>query len=265
MTTASIVLDIADGLATLTLARPEAGNALDVATCEQLEACAGQIADTPTVRAILLNGMGRNFCVGGDVSTMGALSSEHVDQLTAMVAPLHRALKQLSALDAPLVAAVRGAAAGAGLSLVAAADIVLAAPTAKFVMAYSAIGLSPDGGASWSLPRVIGTRRTLELALTNRRLSTEEAVEWGLVSRIVDDAKLDQEALAQARTLAAGPTLAFGHTRRLISESFAANLSDQLDRELEAIRLTGGSSDARIGIDAFRNRQPALFSGTAEA
>jgi 2-(1,2-epoxy-1,2-dihydrophenyl)acetyl-CoA isomerase len=256
-----ILLDVTDGLAKLTLVRPEVGNSLDVLACEQLEEAARSLVNRDDVRAVLLQGEGRNFCVGGDVGGMNGTGAERAEKLSAMVAPLHRGLSSLAELNAPLIVAVRGAAAGAGLSIVSAADMVVASTNAKFVMAYTAIGLSPDGGATWSLPRLIGVRRTLELAMTNRRLGAEEARDWGLITHVVEDTELDEIALNLATTLANGPTMAFGAVRRLVASGFTNSLGSQLEAELECIRMTGSSDAARIGSAAFRDRQSPLFVG----
>ena len=256
-----VLLTLNEGLAILTLTRPAARNALDVRACEQFEALAEEIAENEDVRAILIRAEGKHFCVGGDVSGMKGQAEERVRTLGAMVEPLHRGLSILARLDAPLVVAVRGAAAGAGLSLVAAADLVVASKTAKFVMAYSAIGLSPDLGATWSLPRAIGVRRTLELALTNRCLDAAEALDWGLVTELVDDDQLDRVAMERARSLSAGPTAAFGAVRRLVAASLFQSLDAQLDAELAAIRMTGATEDTGIGIGGFLGRRPPQFVG----
>jgi 2-(1,2-epoxy-1,2-dihydrophenyl)acetyl-CoA isomerase len=214
------------------------------------------------VRAILITAIGKSFCVGGDVSSMVAAKEAGLPPLlSSMVTPLHKALLTLRRQDAPVIACVRGAAAGAGLSIVAQADIVIASANAKFCMAYTGIGLSPDGGATWSLPRVIGLRRTVELALTNRRLIAEEALSWGLVTRIVADDALEADALATARLLADGPTVAYGAVRRLLASSFESEFATQLDRETREILRCGGTTDAREGVAAFAARRPPLYEG----
>jgi 2-(1,2-epoxy-1,2-dihydrophenyl)acetyl-CoA isomerase len=253
-------LEISDGIATLTLARPLAGNALDTAMCRDLENSARKIADSAGVRVVLLRSEGKTFCVGGDVAAMAA-AERRGEVLRQMVVPLHNAVRTLVQLDAPLIVAVQGAAAGAGLSLIAAADLVVAARSAKFTMAYTAIGLSPDGGATWSLPRVIGLRRTVELALTNRQLDAVEALEWGLVSHLADDAELDATAMDLAQRLAQGATAAFGTVKRLLQRSYTSDLTAQLDAELEAIVAAAASSDAAEGLGAFSARRKPTFQG----
>jgi 2-(1,2-epoxy-1,2-dihydrophenyl)acetyl-CoA isomerase len=258
-----LTLQIAEGLATITLTRPDVGNALDVAACEEFARAAEAIVRAGRlVRAILLVASGKSFCFGGDVAGMARANSEGLaPRLLSMVAPLHRGLESLQQLDAPMVASVRGAAAGVGLSLVAQADIVVASTTAKFTMAYTGIGLSPDGGSTWWLPRIVGLRRSLELALTNRTLGAQEALTWGLVTRVVNDDVLDSEALATARLLAAGPTVAYGAIRRLIAGSLQTDHRTQLKLEEQAILHCGATTDAVEAVAAFANRRRAEFRG----
>jgi 2-(1,2-epoxy-1,2-dihydrophenyl)acetyl-CoA isomerase len=164
-------------------------------------------------------------------------------------------------LPAPVVAAVQGSAAGAGMSLAAAADLVLAGASSRFVMAYTAIGLTPDGSGTWTLPRLVGLRRALELTLTNRRLSAEEAVAEGIATRVVPDDQLADEALALARSLAAGPTGALGAAKRLLRESIGRDLEAQLALETESLARAANSADSREGIAAFLEKRPADFRG----
>jgi 2-(1,2-epoxy-1,2-dihydrophenyl)acetyl-CoA isomerase len=259
-----VSLEIIDGLATITLSRPDVGNSLDAPTCDEFARVAESIVSAKaSVRTILITAAGKSFCVGGDVSAMAREAEAALPPLlTEMVTPLHKALVALHRQNAPIVACVRGAVAGAGLSLVALADIVVASSTAKFTMAYTGIGLSSDGGASWSLPRIIGLRRSIELALTNRRLGAAEALAWGLVTRVVEDDVLDAEALATARLLADGPTLAYGAVRRLMARSLETEFESHLDLELKAILRCGETADAIEGVKAFAARRRPLFSGS---
>ena len=256
-------LEISEGLAIITLSRPESGNALHGEACAELEQAAALLTErNADIRAVLLNAEGKSFCVGGDIKAMTACSSEELPStLRAMAEKFHNGVLALSRLDAPLVAAVRGAAAGAGLSLVASADYVIASTNARFLLAYPVIGLTPDGGGTWFLPRVIGLRRTAEMMLDNRVLDACEAVNWGLVTCVVDDAALDDEALALARRIASGPTAAFGRIKRLLAVSLGSDLASQLDRELASIAAAGATSDATEGIVAFTERRAAIFSG----
>jgi 2-(1,2-epoxy-1,2-dihydrophenyl)acetyl-CoA isomerase len=174
---------------------------------------------------------------------------------------LHAGVAGLAALDAPVVAAVQGPAAGAGLGLVAAADLVIAAQSATFVMAYTAVGLSPDGSSSWFLPRAVGLRRALDLTLTNRVLSAEEALDWGLITRVVPDDALAAEAEALAGKLRDGPTTAFGAAARLLRSAWSRPLEPHLEAEALALVAQASGTDGREGISAFVERRPPHFVG----
>ena len=261
----AVLLEIADdGVAHVTLNRPDAANAINVELANDLADAAQRLVGETSVRAVLLTGAGERFCGGGDVRAFAGIdpdSGELGDVLNAVIGPLHAAIVDFAALEAPVVAAVQGSAAGAGLALAAGADLVLAAQSAKLVMAYTAIGLIPDGGSTWYLARVVGLRRALELALTNRVLSADEACAWGLVSRVVPDAELTKEASALASTLAAGPTRAFGSARRLLRESLDHDLDEQLASEAAAMAAASRTADAREGVTAFAEKRPPNFRG----
>jgi 2-(1,2-epoxy-1,2-dihydrophenyl)acetyl-CoA isomerase len=251
---------ITDGLATITLSRPEAHNALSWGLVDAFSTVAERLAGDPATRAFLLRAEGKNFCVGGDIRSFSE-EADPAGYLGGLARRLHEGLRFLADHRAPVVVAAQGAAAGAGLSLVSGGDIVLAGRSANFSMAYTGIGLTADGGATWLLPRVIGLRRAQEMAYLGRRLNAEEAAEYGLVTRIVDDEALAGEAEAIARQIAAGPTGAFGGVKRLFAESGGA-FDAHLDAEAVAIEKAMRSGDAAEGVAAFLGRRPALFSGT---
>jgi 2-(1,2-epoxy-1,2-dihydrophenyl)acetyl-CoA isomerase len=250
---------ITDGVATITLSRPEAHNAMSWELIDAFSTVAERLAGAPATRAFLLRAEGRNFCVGGDIRAF-ASEADTAGFLGGLARRLHEGLRFLFDHSAPLVVAAQGAAAGAGLSLVAAGDIVIAGRSANFSMAYTGIGLTADGGATWLLPRVIGLRRTQELAYLGRRLNAEEAAEYGLVTRIVEDEALAGEAEAIARKIAAGPTGAFGGVKRLLAEN-GGSYSAHLDAEAVAIESAMRSADAAEGLAAFLGRRPAVFTG----
>lgn len=238
-----------DGLARVEMCRG-AGNAIDLAMARAL-LDAAQECEKARVRAVLLTGRGRSFCVGGDLKEF-ALSGEGLaGHLTDVTDALHGALRILAGLDAPLVVAVQGAVAGAGLGLVTAADVSLAASDAGFTAAYTAIGYTPDAGVSWSLPRLVGPRRAVDLLLTNRRVPAAEALQMGLVSRVVAPERLSEEAVQMAVALARGATAACAATRRLVGRALSADLDEHLDAEARELAAAAVSPEGREGVAAF--------------
>ena len=258
----TVTLARADGVATLTLNRPEVFNALDMTLGRDLFHAVLAADDDATVRAIVVTGAGRAFCAGGDVKAFADKLDHigaHIKELTTY---LHGAVSRLCRSDKPVIMAVNGVAAGGGMSLALAGDLVLAAESARFTMAYSKIAATPDGSSTYYLPRLIGVRRALELYLTNRVLSAREAQEWGLVTRVVPDAELGSAAHALARELAQGPTRAFGGAKRLFHQSTWESLETQMELEAQAIATSGRTDDFRAGVTAFANKEPApLFQG----
>ena len=252
----TVLLDVRDGVAVLTLNRPDAQNTVSLQLAMDLEEATRTIApsersgDAKGARSVLLAANGPSFCAGGDLKEFGG-KDDLAGHINEVLAYLHPAIERLDSLDVPVVAAVRGSAAGAGLGLACAADIVLASPDAKFVSAYTRIGLSPDGSTSYSLPRLVGMRRALEMVLTNRILDASEALDWGIVTRIVDDAALDDEAMTVAKQLAAGAPTGLGAARRLVRDSLGRTLGHQLDMEAEAILRSAAHANAKEGIRAF--------------
>ncbi|HZN16216.1 MAG TPA: enoyl-CoA hydratase-related protein [Acidimicrobiales bacterium] len=258
----TVRLAVADGLARLELNRPDAANAINLDLAVALEGAALQLRDDPSVRAVLLTGAGARFCGGGDVPDFASKPPADLPgYLAEITAHLHPAIEMLVELDAPVIAAVQGSAAGAGLGLVLAADVVVAARSAKFVMAYTAIGMSPDGSSSWFLPRIVGQRRALELTLTNRVLLADEACAWGIVTTVVDDDALLTSAAALATTLAAGPTASYGRAARLLRGAWDATLHDHLANERDEIAASGATADGQEGIAAFAGKRPPTFTG----
>lgn len=246
------------GLVRLRLDRPEALNALDLDLAQALLAACRDLADDSSVRAVLLSGSGRAFAAGGDLAQMRAAPVAAADSL---ITPMHQALNLLGRIDAPVLVALHGAVAGAGLSLAAAADLAIAAEGTKFNLAYINIATSCDLGASWSLPRLVGLRRALEIALLGESFDARKALEIGLVNRVVTSDTLEAEAEALAQRLARGPTLAYGHMRRLMRTSFERSFADQLDAERDAFLASAATADFGEGLAAFFERRPARFQG----
>jgi 2-(1,2-epoxy-1,2-dihydrophenyl)acetyl-CoA isomerase len=253
----TLTLARADGVATLTLNRPEAFNALNIALGRDLFHAVLEVDDDPSVRAVVITGAGKAFCAGGDVKGF----ADNLDRIGALIKELttylHGAVSRLCRADKPVIMAINGVAAGGGMSLALAGDVVLAAESARFTMAYSRIAATPDGSSSYFLPRLIGLRRAMELYFTNRVLSAREAQEWGLVTRVVPDGELDAAARTLARELAQGPTKAFGGAKRLFHQSTWESLETQMELEAQAIAASGRTEDFRAGVTAFANKQPA--------
>jgi 2-(1,2-epoxy-1,2-dihydrophenyl)acetyl-CoA isomerase len=254
----SLDVQVADRIARLTLNSPDTGNALNLEMATAL-AQAAQGLRGSDVGAVILSGAGKAFCVGGDLNYMREAGGEVGDAVLRLATQFHAGLEALAALDAPVITAVRGAAAGGGMSLAIAGDIVLAADSARFTMAYTAIGFPPDGGSSWTLPRLVGLRRAAELMLLNERLDAARAHELGLVTRVVGDGELDSVAEDLARRLADGPTAAHGAVKRLLRESATRELSAQLGEEARTIAALAASPDGREGVAAFLDKRAPHF------
>jgi len=249
-------LERAAGVATLTLHRPDAYNALDLALGRELFQASIELDEDPGVRCIVVTGSGKAFCAGGDVKSfvdnlerIGA----HIKELTTY---LHGAISRLCRSDKPVIMAVNGVAAGGGFSLALSGDLVVAAESAKFTMAYSRIAATPDGSSSYFLPRLVGLRRALELYLTNRPLTAREALDWGMITRVVPDAELAASVSALARELAQGPSKAFGAAKRLFHQSTWESLETQMELEAQAIAASGRTEDFRAGVSAFADKKP---------
>jgi 2-(1,2-epoxy-1,2-dihydrophenyl)acetyl-CoA isomerase len=246
-----------DGVATLTIARPDRLNALDAATVDELYEAVRETGRSGA-RCLMITGEGRGFSSGADLASAGGLPKDAGEALEKHFNPLIEALFEL---PLPLVAAVNGPAAGAGCSLALAADIVVAARSAYFLQAFVNIGLIPDAGATWLLPRLAGRARAMEMMMLGERVSAEQALDWGMISRVAEDDRLMAEAGALAARLAAGPTAALALIRRLARESQHLPLPDALAAEREAQREAGTTQDFRTGTMAFATKQPPRFQG----
>ncbi len=254
--------ELDNGLAWITLNRPAAHNALDAELCRELLDVAERCAVGNDVRAVVITGAGdKAFCAGGDVAAFAA-SPDTVDRLLmAITTPLHAAISKFAWMDAPVIAAVNGVAAGAGMSLVAACDLAISADSARFTSAYTQLGFTPDGSSTWWLPRVVGPRRAMELYLTNRVLDANEALEWGLVNRVVPKASLSDNARALATSLANGPTRAHGSLKKMMLTSTNDSLESQMEREARAVAAMSRSEDGLEGVRAFVEKRKPRFAG----
>jgi 2-(1,2-epoxy-1,2-dihydrophenyl)acetyl-CoA isomerase len=254
--------EVEGAVARITLQRPEAANAIDLRLARELADAALRCDEDASVRAVVLTGAGRMFCAGGDLAAFAAAAERRPALIKELTASLHAALSRFARMRAPVIAAVNGPAAGAGFSLACACDLAVASEAARFTLAYTRVGLAPDGSSTWFLPRVVGARRALELLVTNRTLSAEEALAWGIVNRVVPAPALLGEAEAWARELAAGPTAAYGAVKRLLLSSATESLEAQMELEARAIADASRSRDGGEGISAFLEKRAPEFEGT---
>ncbi len=254
-------LEVAAGVATLTLNRPDAFNALNLTLGRELFAAVLEVGEDPAVRCIVVTGAGRAFCGGGDVKDFGQNLARIGILIKELTTYVHGAVSRLVRAPKPVITAINGVAAGGGFSLALAGDLVIAAESARFTMAYSRIGATPDGSASYWLPRLVGVRRAAELYYLNRTLTAREAMEWGIVTRVVPDAELPEAVRRLAGELAQGPTLAFGRGKLLFHASTTESLETQMELESQAIAASGHTEDFAEGVRAFAEKRPAVFRG----
>jgi len=254
-----LLITIDRGIAWLILNRPEAGNSIDLPMAQALLKASILCQTDAEIRCVVLTGAGRLFCAGGDVGLMEAAGDQVSSLLSELAGTLHMALARFARMPKPLLVLVNGPAAGAGLSLAISGDIVLAARSAHFTAAYGAIGLTPDGGMSWMLPRLVGLRKAQEIILTNPRVRAQEAEAIGLVSRLVDDEQLLDEGRAIAEKLCGSAVAAIGAARALLQDSYSSGYETQLEREARAISVAGASTECREGLAAFLDKRTPKF------
>jgi 2-(1,2-epoxy-1,2-dihydrophenyl)acetyl-CoA isomerase len=256
-----ILYTLSDNLARITLNRPERLNSFNVAMHEALAAALDR-AEADGARAILLTGAGRGFCAGQDLSDRAVAPDGEAPDLGASVERFYNPLiRRLTSMPLPVVCAVNGVAAGAGANIALACDIVLAARSAKFIQSFAGIGLIPDSGGTWHLPRLAGQARALGLALTGEPLPAEKAEAWGLIWRCLDDDQLMPEAEALAARLAAGPTRGLAATKAAIRGDWNRTLDQALDNERDLMRELGRSADYQEGVAAFMDKRKPVFRG----
>lgn len=246
-------------LAWLTLNRPQAGNTIDVSLAEALGAAAQEYAQDQTVRTVVITGAGALFCGGGDVRAFVGVGTapKAIDAITSR---LHPAIEAFASMPKPIVTLVNGPAAGAGLGLALLGDVVLAGRSAHFTSAYTAIGLTPDGGTSWLLPRLIGLRRAQDMVMSNRRVSAEEAEDMGLITRMVDDDQLEAEGSILAHRLAASAIAAIAKARFLLANSQGRSLHDHLEIEARTIATSAAEAEGEEGIASFIEKRAPHYS-----
>lgn len=257
----NVLYEVKDGVARVTLNRPKAANAINLPLGKELAYAAMECDEDPAVRAVLIRAApgSKMFCAGGDLGAFAEAGERTPFLLKELTTYLHAAISRFARLRAPVIAAVNGAAAGAGFSLAASTDLAICGESAHFTMAYTGAGLTPDGSSTFFLPRIIGRRRTLELMMSNRRLNAAEALDWGLVNHVVPDADLEAESEKLAAALAAGPTEAFGILKKLVLSE--EGLEAQMELETRGIADAARTQDARGAIQAFVEKKRPSFEG----
>jgi 2-(1,2-epoxy-1,2-dihydrophenyl)acetyl-CoA isomerase len=258
----TIEFSVDEGVAVLRLNRPETLNSFNTQMHREVREAIARVRKDPTVRCLLLTGNGRGFCAGQDLNDRAvAPGAEPVDLGDSVEQNYNPLIRAITGLEKPVVCAVNGVAAGAGASLALACDIVLAARSASFVQAFAKIGVIPDSGGTWQLPRALGLPRAKALAMLGEKLSAEKAESWGLIWQCVDDAELAGQALALAKHLAAQPTRALARIKQALHASFSSTLHEQLEMEKGFMRELGASRDYQEGVTAFREKRKPVFRG----
>ena len=257
----SLTFEVKDGVGLIRLNRPDDGNAITLEMAGEMLDVASRCDQDPEVRAVVLTGSGKMFCAGGDLKTFAAQGEKVSFYMKKVIQAFHGAISRFTWMNAPMVGAINGTAAGGGLSLALTPDIAIAGESAKFTVAYTKVGLTLDGGSSYYLARLVGLRRAKEMALLNPVLSARQALEWGLINRVVADDQVLPTALEIAYELAKGPTLAFGETKRLILSGATESLESQMEREARAIATMAGNADGREGVAVFIGKRTPKFTG----
>lgn len=257
----TIEFAVENNVAIIHLNRPNSANGVNMQMAQELMQAAIICDESDDIRAVLLTGKGDMFSAGGDLKSFASFGEETPRKIKELMVYLHTSISRFSRMALPVIVAVNGTAAGAGFSLACAGDLVYAAKSAKFIMAYTAIGLSPDGGSSFYLPRLIGLRRTHELMLTNRCLTADEALDWGILTKVIADDALYHEALNMAKQLAQGPTLAYAQVKQLLLSSSQESLETQMELEARGMSAMSVTEDGKNGIQAFVHKQKPTFIG----
>ena len=257
----AVVVERQGAVATLRMNRPERMNAYDFEMGDALLSSLGALAVDPGVRCIVFTGSGRVFSAGGDIGMMAGMKENTAHRFLDLTVRLHAFVASLRRCRKPVISAVNGVAAGAGFPLALAGDIVVASEPARFALAYQNIGLSPDGGSTFFLAKIIGTHRAMELTLTGRTLSAGEAASWGLVQRVFPEDSFASETAALATRIVAGPTLAYAKAKELYNRALLQPLETQMEEERQGIAETSGTADFREGIRAFLAKEKANFRG----
>lgn len=258
----TIEFKVDSGVATLTLNRPDRLNSFTNEMHQEVRTAMRKVKEDTAIRCLVLTANGRGFCAGQDLSDRSVSAGDGVPNLGESVEKNYNPLiESIMGLPKPVICAVNGVAAGAGASIALACDIVLAARSASFIQVFCKIGLVPDSGGTWNLPRAVGLARAKGLALLGDKLSADQAEAWGMIWRCVDDEDLQSEAQKLAAHLATQPTRGLGMIKKLLRESFGNTLTEQLELEKNAMCELGQSYDYREGVAAFMEKRPALFKG----
>jgi len=261
MTHETLRFDVADNIATITLSRPDNANALNLRMAEELHEVSIACCTDSDIRAVILTGEGKMFCAGGDLHQFKEAGEEKEALLLRMATILHAAIVRFANMDAPLVVAVNGAAGGGGFSMMLAGDFVIASSKAKLVSAYTASGLTPDGSSTFYLAKHVGLLRAKELMFTNRVLTAQEGMDWGLVNRVVEPDDLMDEASSLAQDFANGPTKSFGRLKRMLQTAFSDPMESQLEKETQGIASMMTTRDGPHGLEAFLQKRKPEFEG----
>jgi len=258
----TISFEVDAGVAVLTLNRPDKMNSFNARMHEEVREALQSAVDDKTTRCLVLTGAGRGFCAGQDLGDRAVAGSDEPPDLGESVEKNYNPLiRTLMSLEMPVICAVNGVAAGAGANIAMACDIVLAARSASFIQSFCRIGLVPDSGGTWNLPRALGLPRARGLALLGDKLPADKAVDWGLIWQCVDDERLMEETMELARHLATQPTKGLAAIKKLLNRSFANTLDEQLELEKETMRELGRSHDYREGVAAFLDKRAPDFKG----
>jgi len=261
-----LLVDITDGVGTLTMNRPDARNALSLEMRSGMHEFLDKYEFDDSVRCVVITGAGDHFMAGGDVKSFAGMAKEKSSEemrthFLHRIHNLHGFISAMRRFPKPIIASTRGAVAGAGVSLAAACDLIIASDDSFYTLAYCHIGISPDGGSTYALPRMVGVKKAMEMVLLGDRIDAEAMAAAGLVNKVVPAASLDEETAKLAGRLAKGPTRAYGHAKRLMYASINNQLEHQLQLEAEAFADSAGGADFKEGVTAFVEKRKAVFTG----
>jgi len=255
----TVLMEKRGAVVTLTLNRPDSFNALTYELADELAEVTNSLARDDSARAIVITGAGKAFCAGGDLKWVSEFEGGNHRAFHKLAGRFHAAALEIRRMKKPVIAAVGGVAAGAGFTLTLACDFRVMAKSARLVQAYTSVGLSIDGGGTWALPRMVGMARALEIAAFDEPINSDKALDWGLVTKVVDDGKALEDAFAMAQDLAARSVHSFGLSKRLINDSFQSAFESHVDREREGIADCGAHPDGKEGIKAFLEKRKPKF------